>query len=90
MIGGAVLLRKKREFWLQLQFFSSCCVGINYCNVASFRYRIISFRIGISGSALGSAPKGALGNRSARGGASEAAQGNPGRSRECSRECSSC
>ena len=32
----------------------------------------------VSGSALGSAPKGALGNRSALGGAPEGAQGNPG------------
>ena len=42
----------------------------------------------VSGSALGSAPKGALGNRSAPRGAPEGAQGNPGCSRECSRECS--
>ena len=49
-----------------------------------------SARREISGSALGSAPKGALGNQSAPGGAPKRAQGNPGCSRECSRESAQC
>ena len=31
-------------FWLQLQFFSRCCVAIQYCNVTPFLYRILCFR----------------------------------------------
>ena len=40
----AVLPWKERIFRLQLQFFSSCYVGTNYCNVTSFLYRLWSFR----------------------------------------------
>ena len=31
-------------FWLQLQFFSPCSVGIHCCNVSPFLYRILSFQ----------------------------------------------
>ena len=41
---GAVLPWKEGTFRLQLQFFSPCYVGINYCNVTPFLYRILSFQ----------------------------------------------
>ena len=40
----AVLPLQERIFRLQLQFFSLCFVGINYCNVTPFLYRILSFQ----------------------------------------------
>ena len=42
VVIGAVLPWKERRFRLQLQFFSLCYVGINYCNVTPFPYRILS------------------------------------------------
>ena len=41
---GAVLPWKPRIFRLQLQFFSLCCVGINYSIVMPFLYRILFFQ----------------------------------------------
>ena len=40
---GTVLPCKPRIIRLQLQFFSRCCVGINYCNVTLHFYRIWCF-----------------------------------------------
>ena len=37
-------LGRKRIFQLQLQFYSWCCVGINYCDVTPLLYRILSFQ----------------------------------------------
>ena len=42
---GAVLPWNERIFRLQLQFFSPCCVRINYWNVTPFLYRIYLFKI---------------------------------------------
>ena len=39
---GAVLPWQERIFRLQLQFFSLCDVGVNYCD-ATFLYRLLSF-----------------------------------------------
>ena len=41
---GAVLPWKEPILRLQLQFFSPCYVGINYCNVTPSLYRILSFQ----------------------------------------------
>ena len=41
---GAVLSWKPRVFRLQLQVFSLCCVGINYCDVMPLHYRLYVFR----------------------------------------------
>ena len=41
---AAVLAWQERVFRLQLQFFSPCYVGINYCNVTPFLYSMLSFQ----------------------------------------------
>ena len=54
---GAVLSWKQRIFGLQSQFYSLCCVGINYCNVLPFLYRICFFQNISSSPRCGSGPK---------------------------------
>ena len=44
VMSGAFLPSKERIFRLQLQFFSPCYMGINYCNATPFLYRILSFQ----------------------------------------------